>query len=214
MDAFYAKYLLDLPPGTALPNDAGNAQQPDMGGDQVALAWTLYEQYGDRATLAGDVPGDEGVRRHQRRRRARAHLAGGPRFGDWCPPDRGSDANGGRGGPNAGNCISEVSVVNTALSYLQAADVAKAAAALGHTADADALHGSWPTPSSRRSTRHFLNAAGDTYGDGRQVTSVLPLAFGMVPAAERAGGRRAAGRHDPAPRTAATWTPGSSAPAT
>ncbi|MBI0293972.1 hypothetical protein JBE04_05565 [Streptomyces sp. PRKS01-29] len=29
---------------------------------------------------------------------------------------------------------------------------------------------------------HFLNEAGDRYGSGRQVTSVLPLAFGPVPA--------------------------------
>jgi alpha-L-rhamnosidase len=34
---------------------------------------------------------------------------------------------------------------------------------------------------------HFLDATGTTYGDGRQVTSVLPLAFGMVPADKVAG---------------------------
>ncbi|WUV83908.1 family 78 glycoside hydrolase catalytic domain [Streptomyces sp. NBC_01476] len=181
MDRFYANYLQDMPPGTALPNDAGNAQQPDMGGDQISLAWTLYEQYGDRATLAAayplmkkfvdtnatDVPG---------------HIWPADRgFGDWCPPDRSANANGGLGGPNAGNCTSEVSLVNTALSYLQAVDVAKAAAALGHRDDAahfrrlaDAIKQAF--------TSEFRNAAGDTYGDGRQVTSVLPLAFGMVPA--------------------------------
>ncbi|MEU9379975.1 family 78 glycoside hydrolase catalytic domain [Streptomyces sp. NPDC048279] len=181
MDGFYANYLHDMPPGTPLPNDGGNAQQPDMGGDQITLAWALYEQYGDRATLetaypamkkfvdtnATDVPG---------------HIwPAGRGFGDWCPPDRSSNANGGLGNPNAGNCTSEVSVVNTALSYLQAVDVAKAAEALGHRDDAahfthlaDAIKQAFNT--------EFLNAAGDTYGDGRQTTSVLPLAFGMVPA--------------------------------
>jgi hypothetical protein len=56
MDSFYAKYLQDMPPGAALPNDAANAQQPDVGGDQISLAWTLYEQYGDRATPAAAYP--------------------------------------------------------------------------------------------------------------------------------------------------------------
>ena len=56
MDRFYANYLRDMPPGTALPNDAGNAQNPDMGGDQISLAWMLYEQYGDTATLAAMYP--------------------------------------------------------------------------------------------------------------------------------------------------------------
>jgi alpha-L-rhamnosidase len=181
MDRYYAKYLQDMPPGTALPNDAGNAQQPDMGGDQISLAWTLYEQYGDRATLAATYPA--------MKKFVDTNLANVPThiwpsdrgFGDWCPPDRSSNANGGLGGPNAGNCTSEVSVVNTALTYLQATDVAKAATALGQSADA--THYSQLADSIKQAfNTTFLNAAGDTYGDGRQVTSVLPLAFGMVPA--------------------------------
>jgi hypothetical protein len=181
MDRYYAKYLQDMPPGTALPNDAANAQQPDMGGDQISLAWTLYEQYGDRATLAAtypamktfvdtnatDVPG---------------HIWPSDRgFGDWCPPDHGTGVNDGMGGPGVGNCTSEVSVVNTALSYLQALDVAKAAKALGHTDDASHFQQLADDIRTAFNTQ-FLNSAGDTYGDGRQVTSVLPLALGMVPA--------------------------------
>jgi alpha-L-rhamnosidase len=186
MDGFYANYLADMPPGTALPNDAGNAQNPDMGGDQVTLAWTLYEQYGDLATLAAyypamktfvdtnasAVPGHIWPEDHG--------------FGDWCPPYYGPGTNDGMGSPGAGSCSSEVSVVNTALSYLQAVDVAKSATALGHSADAD--HYNALADSIKQAfTSHFLNAAGDTYGDGRQVTSILPLAFGMVPAADVAG---------------------------
>jgi alpha-L-rhamnosidase len=180
MDSFYAGYLADLPPGTALPNDAGNAQQPDMAGGQVTLAWTLYTQYGDLATLtahypamaafvdrnATDVPG---------------HIWPANRgFGDWCPPDRGTDANGGQGGPNAGGCTSEVSVVNTALSYLQARDVSLAAQALGRGADAT-RYAALADSIRQAFNTQFLNASGTGYGDGRQVTSVLPLAFGMVP---------------------------------
>ncbi|MFF7158431.1 family 78 glycoside hydrolase catalytic domain [Streptomyces sp. NPDC008139] len=182
MDRYYAKYLQDMPPGTALPNDAGNAQQPDMGGNQVTLAWTLYEQYGDRATLAATYPAMKAFV-DKNAADVPGHIWPSNRgFGDWCPPDRSANANGGRGGPNAGACTSEVSVVNTALSYLQAVDVAKSATALGHSADA-ARYGTLARDIKDAFNAAFLNAAGDTYGDGRQTTSVLPLAFGMVPAA-------------------------------
>jgi hypothetical protein len=183
MDRFYAGYLADLPPGTALPNDAGNAQQPDMAGGQVTLAWTLYQQYGDLATLQANYPlmtsfvdADTAA--------APSHIWPDNRgFGDWCPPDRGSDANGGQGGPGAGGCTSEVSVVNTALMYVQASDVAKAAQALGRAADVTKYTTLASAISSAFNTQ-FMNAAGNGYGDGRQTTSILPLAFGMVPDAK------------------------------
>jgi hypothetical protein len=180
MDRFYAKYLLDLPPGTALPNDAGNAQQPDMAGGQVTLAWTLYEQYGDVATLANAYPAMKAFV-GKNATDVPDHIWPENRgFGDWCPPDRSPAANGGQGGPSAGSCTSEVSVVNTALSYVQALDIAKAARALGFTADVTTYTQLADTIEQAFNSR-FLNASGDTYGDGRQVTSVLPLAFGMVP---------------------------------
>lgn len=181
MDTFYANYLQDMPPGTALPDDAGNAQQPDMGGDQISLAWTLYEQYGDLATLAATYPA--------MKKFVDTNAANVPGyiwstgFGDWCPPDLSSNANGGMGDPSAGDCTSEVPIVDTALSYLQAVDVAKAATALGQTSDA--VHYTQLADNIKQAfNAAFLNADGASYGDGRQVTSVLPLAFGMVPAAD------------------------------
>jgi hypothetical protein len=183
MDAFYGKYLLDLPPGTALPNDAGNAQQPDMGGGSVTLAWTLYEQYGDLSALAGSYPA---MKAFVDTNAARQDLVwpDDRGFGDWCPPDRGPNAGDGQGNPNAGACFSERSLVNTALSYRQATSVARAAAALGFTDDATHFTELAADIASAFNAR-FLN--GSSYGDGRQVTSVLPLAFGMVPADKVAG---------------------------
>lgn len=182
MAAFYAKYLRDLPPGTALPTDEVKAQYPDMAGGQVSLPWTLYEQYGDRATLAEHYPAMKAfVDRNATD--VPGHIWPADRgFGDWCPPIHGPAANGGMGGPGAGDCFSEVSLVNTALSYKQAVDVAKAAEALGHPAEAARL-----TALAARIkdafNAHFLR--GDTYGSGRQTTSILPLAFDLVPAASR-----------------------------
>ncbi len=183
MDRFYANYLADMPPGTALPNDAGNAQNPDMGGDQISLAWTLYEQYGDRATLARMYPAmkafvdtnDVNVPGHI--------WPANHGFGDWCPPVYGDGVNGGLGSPGIGSCTSEVSLVNTALSYLQAFDLSQAAAALGQTGDA-ANYATLAAAIRDAFNATFLNAAHDGYADGRQVTSILPLAFGMVPAAD------------------------------
>ncbi|WP_439379156.1 family 78 glycoside hydrolase catalytic domain [Amycolatopsis lexingtonensis] len=178
MDTFYGKYLLDLPPGTALPSDDGNAQLPDMGGGSVDLAWSLYEQYGDLTRLAAAYPAMKTF--------VDTNAAAYPGliwpedrgFGDWCPPDRSPNANGGQGNPAAGACFSERSLVNTALSYRQAEDVAKAARALGKTADA-AHFAELASAIAAAFNAHFL--VGATYGDGRQTTSVLPLAFGIVP---------------------------------
>jgi alpha-L-rhamnosidase len=178
INGFYANYLADMPPGTALPNDAGNAQQPDMGGNQVVLAWALFEQYGDRDTLAATYPA--------MKRFVDTNAANVPGyvwttgFGDWCPPDLGPNANGGQGNPSAGACQSEVSIVNTALSYRQAQAVAKAAAALGQAADATRYTQLAENIKAAFNAR-FLNADGASYGGGRQTTSVLPLAFGLVP---------------------------------
>ncbi|WP_202501505.1 family 78 glycoside hydrolase catalytic domain [Streptomyces sp. SID5785] len=180
MDAFYAKYLKDLPPGTALPSDDVKSQYPDMAGGQVTLAWTLYEQYGDRDALRSAYPD---MKRFVDRNATDEPSLVWPDdkgFGDWCPPDHRPEANDGMGGPDAGQCFSEVSLVNTALSYDQARSTAAAARALGHTGDArhfDALSARIKDAFNAR----FLNAAGDTYGSGRQVTSILPLALGLVP---------------------------------
>ena len=182
MDRFYAKYLEDLPPGVALPTDDAKAQYPDMAGGQVVLPWTLYEQYGDKATLAQHYPAMKAFVDRNAAEKPSFIWPANQGFGDWCPPIHGSAANGGLGGPNAGDCTSEVSVVNTALSYNQADAVAKAAQALGHPEDAahfrqvaDAIKAAF--------NARFLNAAGNAYGSGRQTTSILPLAFGMVPEA-------------------------------
>ncbi|WP_442805336.1 family 78 glycoside hydrolase catalytic domain [Streptomyces sp. GMR22] len=181
MGGFYAKYLRDLPPGTALPSDDVKAQYPDMAGGQVTLAWTLYEQYRDRNALETAYPD---MKRFVDRNAAEVPGLIWPAdkgFGDWCPPDHGPQANDGMGSPTAGDCFSEVSLVNTALSYQQARATAKAADVLGHRQDARhfaSLAGRVKNAFNAR----FLNEAGDTYGSGRQVTSVLPLAFGLVPA--------------------------------
>jgi alpha-L-rhamnosidase len=84
------------------------------------------------------------------------------------------------GSPSAGDCFSEVSLVNTALSYQQARAVADAAGVVG-TADEVRRYGELAESIGRAFNEHFLSADGTQYGSGRQTTSVLPLAFGLVP---------------------------------
>jgi alpha-L-rhamnosidase len=152
-----------------------------MAGGQVTLAWTLYEQYGDLSTLADTYPAMKAFV-DKNASEVPTHIWPADRgFGDWCPPDHGPEANGGMGSPSAGDCFSEVSLVNTALSYQQASSVAKAAQALAHTAD-EHHHSELADGIRQAFNARFLSADSTTYGSGRQVTSVLPLAFGLVPA--------------------------------
>ncbi|WP_433187630.1 family 78 glycoside hydrolase catalytic domain [Actinoallomurus sp. CA-150999] len=181
MDRFYANYLLDMPPGTALPNDSGNSQNPDMGGDQISLAWSLYEQYGDKAVLNRMYPAMKSFVDTNATNVPNHIWPADHGFGDWCPPVYGPGVNGGLGSPDIGACTSEVSLVNTALSYLQATDLAAAAQALGQAAD-NARYTTLASNIKDAFNATFLNAAHNGYADGRQVTSILPLAFGMVPA--------------------------------
>ncbi|MFF0342859.1 family 78 glycoside hydrolase catalytic domain [Kribbella sp. NPDC004875] len=180
MNRFFAKYLRDLPPGTALPSDAAKAQYPDMAGGQVSLAWHLYEQYGDRATLAATYPAMKAFVDKNAQDQPSLIWPGDEGFGDWCPPDHGPEANGGMGSPNAGDCFSEVSLVNTALWYQQTVDLAKAANALGQTADG-VRYDELAAAIKSAFNRQFLNTD-NTYSSGRQSTSVLPLALGLVAA--------------------------------
>ncbi|GLY50323.1 rhamnosidase [Lentzea sp. NBRC 102530] len=180
MQRFYAKYFLDLPPGTALPNDAHNAQQPDMGGGSVSLAWSLYEQYGDKSSLARSYPLMKAFADANAATRPDLVWPDDRGFGDWCPPVHGPDAGGGQGSPTAGDCFSERAIVNTALSYRQTSDTAEAAEALGLQADA-AHFRQLAAAITQAFTARFLDASGTFYGSGRQTTSILPLAFGMVP---------------------------------
>lgn len=181
MDRFYAKLLGDTAGG-------GLGGSPDMNGDPVTLTWTLFEQYGDRATLARHYDQMAAYVDSLAAKAPDGIWPEGDGFGDWCPPVPAEDSRGGMGGPDVGGygwCFSEVSLVNTALYYHQADVTARAAAALGRDADA-ARFAALARRIAAAFDAHFLDAAGDGYGSGRQVTSVLPLAFGMVPPERRA----------------------------
>ncbi len=177
-DRFLEAYLQEI--------DGEWGGSPDMNAAHVPIAWALYEQYGDRDALASAYPdmtdavdaygeeADDWI----------WPWAGGEEdsgFGDWCPPIGEPEANGGLGGPQAGGyaaCFSEVSLVNTALAHRAARIVAEAGRALGEASDA-VHYEEVADEIAAAFEQRFAN--GDGYSSGRQVTSVLPLVFGMVP---------------------------------
>jgi len=181
-DRYFAAYLEEI--GGAWHGS------PDMNAANVSLAWALYQQYGDRGTLESSYPGMAAAVEHYVEH-ADGYVwpepgEGGRGFGDWCPPVPLAEANGGVGGPDVGGydaCFSEVSLVNTALAFRNARIVATAAQTLGHDAEASHYEGIAAAIQTAFESR-FATSGG--YGSRRQVTSVLPLAFGMVPPDRRA----------------------------
>jgi hypothetical protein len=182
-DRFFDSYLVGLGGG-------GWGESPDYNATNVPLAWDLYQQYGDRRALEAFYPGMLSTAEHYEQESSGliwpegdpAHDNG---YGDWCPPIPEPEAQGGVGGPTAGGyeaCFSEVSLVNTAIAYRNTKITAAAAQALGHTAKATEMTDLAEAIETAFES-HFATSTG--YGSGKQVTSVLPLAFGMVPASRR-----------------------------
>ena len=167
---------------------------PDMNLAHIPIAWALYEQYGDLATLAGSYASmSAALDNYMSETAATGGVWPEPSpgehdgFGDWCPPIPAAEVAGGVGGPDIDGyeeCFSEVSLVNTALAYRDARVVAAAARALGHGAEAS--HFDAEAEAIREAFEDEFADEGAGYGSERQVTSILPLAFGMVPEGRRA----------------------------
>lgn len=161
MNTFYTKWLQDI---------AGGRDAPNWAGDQILLAWRLYQQYGNRRVI------EENYINSQQLVDAFAAQAGKPNawsdaFGDWCPP--GQDGH-------YEHCFSEGAIVNGSIYYRATLLVSKMAEVLGKTSDARDYKERAKAILRQFNTNQFKEAA-HGYGSGRQVTSVLPLAFDMVP---------------------------------
>lgn len=161
---YYTKWLDDIGVG------GGN---PDWTGDSVVLPWRLYQATGDARILAERYDGmkrqvDGDVEKWP-------NLVCPTGFGDWCAPNDGTWKG----------YFNDVELVNTALFCEMCRIVAEAAAVLGRTEDAAAYRALHVHAKAAFQTA-FFHPETKTYGDGSQTTAVLPLAFGLVPEAERA----------------------------
>jgi alpha-L-rhamnosidase len=161
MNNYYTKWLQDI---------AGGRDAPNWSGDQVFLAWLLYQHYGNRRIL------EDNYENSRQLVDAFATQAGKPNpwsdaFGDWCPPGQSGHYE---------TCFSEGEIVNTSIYYRATRLVSQMAAILGKTSDARAYQERAESIRGEFNARHFKEA-NHCYGSGRQVTSVLPLVFDLVP---------------------------------
>ncbi len=163
MDQYYTKWLADI---------EGQRSIPVWSGDQVFLPLRLYQYYGDRRVLERQYANIKGVVDHFTAKAAETkYWAAG--FGDWCPP--------GPGGYKG--CFSEGELTDTAMYYQSAVVAAESARVLGQAGDEAHFAKLAASIKSEFLKRHY-HAATHTYSSGRQVTSVLPLAFGLAPEGE------------------------------
>ncbi|MBV9867611.1 MAG: family 78 glycoside hydrolase catalytic domain [Abitibacteriaceae bacterium] len=167
LHTYYLKWLDDI---------RGDTGQPDWGGDQVTLCWRLYQFYGDKDILAQSY---NDLKHYLESHRRQVEDASDPNylfksgFGDWCAPN-----------PDGEHNFSSVRETNTALYYHQLLTFAAIAQLLGRAADAaqyTALAGTVKDVFNRE----FWQAGTGQYSDGRQTTALLPLAFNLVPDAQK-----------------------------
>jgi alpha-L-rhamnosidase len=167
MDSYYTKWLDDIKWGGG--EVGGTPSDPDWSGDQVFLPMRLYQYYGDHRIL------DESYENARRliglfTAEAARQNPWAEGFGDWCPPGEFS---------NYKTCYSEGEIVNTCLYYRAMRVVSEMAAILGKASDSSA-YADRADAILREFTMRYYRAATHSYGSGKQVTSILPLAFGMV----------------------------------
>lgn len=166
MAPYYAKWLHDI------AGDGGSL--PNWNGDQVVLPFLLWENYGDRRILAQHYDNmRQVVDRFAATAETAKYWASG--FGDWAAPNSSGSYEG---------SFSEGELVNRALFYRTARIVAETATRLGHAQDAERYAQLAQRVRAEFDAR-FYDPRTATYGSGRQVTSVLPLAFDMVPPERR-----------------------------
>lgn len=163
---YYTKWLNDI------SGDGGNL--PNWTGDQVLLPFRLYWNYGDRRILERHFDNmKQVVDKFTATAEESKHWAEG--YGDWCAPNADGSYE---------RSFSEGELVNRAFHYLCAETVAATAAVLGRPADAT-RYATLAQQLRVAFAARFYQPATATYGSGRQVTSVLPLAFGLAAPEDR-----------------------------
>lgn len=174
MDQYYTKWLQDI------VGDLGRDSVPNWTGDQVVLPMLLYEFYGDRRVLEKYFENAKHVT-DSFTRVSRREKPWADSYGDWAAPNKDGDYS---------SSFSEGELVNTAFYYRVARITSEIATLLGESSDAhryselaDAIKTSF--------NAKFFHEDTNSYGSGRQVTYILPLAFDLVPARLRPAVARA-----------------------
>lgn len=165
--AYYTKWLHNI------AGDGGNL--PNWTGDQVVLPWLLYQYYGDRRVLAEHFANMKQVV-DTFAATANENNAWSGGYGDWAAPNpQGSY----EGSFSEGDLVARAFFVRCVwIVACTAAELGDTKTAMHYAATADRLRADF--------ARRFYHPVTATYGSGRQVTSILPLAFELVEPAQRA----------------------------
>jgi len=164
MERYYAKWCDESGVG---------GSNPDWSGDGQTLPMRLWKYYGNRRELERRYEGLKQAVANVYARYPDGYCKDG--FGDWCAPNAGAWKD----------YFNDVELVNTAIFATMIENVVTAAKALGKDADVAAYAEKYARERQVFESR-FRNAGTPTYGDRSQTTFVLPLAFGLVPEADRA----------------------------
>lgn len=155
---------------------------PAWNGSYIAIAWKMYQYYGDKTILAEHYTN---MKKYLDKLTADATKAGNPAYivnpnedkgyGDWAPPDH----VGGRG-PDG------VSLYQTVYYYWYTTIMKDIADATGNIADSATFATQATNIKNAINTRYFSEAENAYYfpnrqGGFRQSAQVLPLYFGIVP---------------------------------
>ncbi len=193
--AFFRKYLHDmlleqraLYHGSVphvvpmMIDDPGKTQHGSCAWADAAaiIPWQQYLYYGDRALLAEQYENMRAwadfLRREDQENGGRHLRASGFHFADWLALDN----------PNPESCFggTDPYYVASAYFYRTIRITAKAARALGHTAEAE-KHAAWAEEIRAAFQKTYLLPGGENRCR-TQTSYVLALAFGLTPEAERA----------------------------
>ena len=146
---------------------------PDWTGDVAMLPLRLWRQYGDAHALArniGDVLGyvDSVAEEHP-------DFIFTEGFGDWCAPNEGTWKS----------YFREPGFVNSAIFCSILRETADALEESGRRVEESAARRRFAAARAAFNEK-FYDCAAHRYGGGTQTEMVLPLAFGLVPEADRA----------------------------
>ena len=161
---YYEKWLDDI---------RGGRGNPDWTGDSATLPWRLYQATGDARILSDRY--EDMKAQVDADARKWPDLICPTGFGDWCAPNKGS----------WDSYFNDVEIVNSSIFCQMCGIVAEAAKVLGRDAESR-IYADLHARAKSAFHERFFNADRKVYGDGSQTTAVLPLAFGIVPTAERA----------------------------
>ena len=154
-----------------LYNISENTSNPDWSEGQVLGPWLLYQYYGDKRILETFYSSSK--------KEVDFCLANAQKsnywsdsFGDWCPPNTDGSYK---------NSFSEGEVVNTTLYYYMTSLMSRISGILGKTGDS-ANYASKANSILTTFNSKFFNSSANMYGSGKQITYIMPLMCGIVPA--------------------------------